>query len=166
MIGGDLSKSNNIIISSNFFGYVTKGKILNRTGARINDDIWITGNLGESSIGLAIRQKKIKLNEIAQKYFVTKYLFPKHCFIGNKINNLATAAIDISDGLNTDLNRILAASNVGAQVHIDLLPLSTELIAYCGIIDNARQAAITGGDDYCEGLYNYTGTSNSHCQCN
>ena len=61
LIGGDLSKSNKIIISSNFFGFAPKGKILNRIGAKINDDIWVTGNLGESSIGLAIKQKKIRL---------------------------------------------------------------------------------------------------------
>ena len=79
LIGGDLSKSNKIFISSNFFGFASNNKILNRTGAKINDDIWITGNLGESTIGLAIRQKKIKLSNDFQKYFLSKYFFPQHC---------------------------------------------------------------------------------------
>ena len=58
LIGGDLSTSHKIIISSNFFGFVSKGKILTRTDAKINDDIWVTGNIGESSIGLKVMQKK------------------------------------------------------------------------------------------------------------
>jgi len=78
LIGGDLSTSHKIIISSNFFGFVPKGKILTRTGAKINDDIWVTGTIGESSIGLKIKQKKIKINNLDKKYFLQKYLFPKH----------------------------------------------------------------------------------------
>ena len=61
LIGGDLSKSKNIIISSNFFGFVTKGKILKRSNSKLNEDIWVTGYLGESSIGLKIKQNKIKV---------------------------------------------------------------------------------------------------------
>ena len=58
LIGGDISKTNKIIISCNFFGYVSKGKIIKRKGAKINDNIWITGNIGESTVGLKIKQKK------------------------------------------------------------------------------------------------------------
>ena len=64
-----------------------KNKLLKRIGAKINDDIWITGKLGDSSIGLEIRRKKIKTSNIYKKYFLKKYLFPQHCSIGNKINN-------------------------------------------------------------------------------
>ena len=58
LIGGDLSESKKIVISSSFFGFASKGKILNRLGALTNHDIWITGNIGESAIGLKIKQKK------------------------------------------------------------------------------------------------------------
>ena len=148
LIGGDISKSNNIVISSNFFGYVTKGKILNRTGSRINDNIWITGNLGESSIGLAIKQKKIKLNKVAQKYFLTKYLFPQHCLIGNKINNLATSAIDISDGFYGDLENLINEQKIGASIHSNLIPFTskTKQLIKNKIIN--LKYVLSAGDDY------------------
>ncbi len=124
LIGGDLSKSKKIIISSNFFGFASKNKLLNRSGARIHDDIWVTGNLGDSTIGLAIRQKKIKTNNIYKNYFIKKYLFPKHCSIGSKINNLATSAIDLSDGFYGDLEKLVNEKKIGASINSSLIPLS------------------------------------------
>ena len=148
LIGGDLSKSNQTIISSNFFGFAAKGKILNRTGAKINDDIWITGNLGESSIGLAIRQKKIRLNSITRKYFLSKYLFPQHCFIGDKINNLATSAIDMSDGFYGDLEKIINERKIGASINSSLIPFSikTKRLIKNKIIN--FNYLLSAGDDY------------------
>ena len=126
LIGGDLSNSNKIIISSNFFGLASKDKLLNRIGAKINDDIWITGNLGDSSIGLAIRRKKIKTNNIYKKFFLKKYLFPQHCSLGNKINNLATSAIDLSDGFYGDLEKLINEKKIGALINSSLIPFSTK----------------------------------------
>ena len=148
LIGGDLSKSNKIIISSNFFGFVSKGKILNRTGAKVNDDIWITGNLGESSIGLAIRKKKIRLNNISQKYFLSKYLYPQHCIIGDKINNLATSAIDISDGFYGDLEKLINEKKIGACINSTLIPFSfkTKQLIRSKIIK--FNYLLSAGDDY------------------
>ena len=148
LIGGDLSKSDKIIISSNFFGFATKGKILNRTGAQVNDDVWITGNLGESSIGLAIRQKKIKLKNINKKYFLKKYFCPKHCFIGNKINNLATSAIDISDGFYGDLENLINEKKIGVSINSSLIPFSnkTKLLIKNKIVN--INYLLSAGDDY------------------
>ena len=116
LIGGDLSNSNKIVISSNFFGFIDKGKILKRTNAKINDDIWVTGNIGDSFIGLMIKHKKIQIDHIKKKYFIKKYLYPSHCFFGQKINNIATSAIDISDGFYGDLQKLLDSKNIGAAL--------------------------------------------------
>ena len=148
LIGGDLSKSNKIIISSNFFGFVSKGKILNRTSAKVNDDIWVTGNLGESSIGLAIRKKKIRVNNIIKKYFLSKYLFPRHCFIGDKIVNLATSAIDMSDGFYGDLESLVNEKKIGASINSSLIPFSfkTKQLITNKIIN--FNYLLSAGDDY------------------
>ena len=127
LIGGDLSQSNKIVISSNFFGLISKGKILTRTNSKINDDIWVTGNIGESSIGLKIAKNKIKLNKLDKKYFLKKYLFPNHCYFGDKINNIANSAIDISDGFYGDLQNLLNSKNIGAAIESNLIPFSNKV---------------------------------------
>ena len=147
LVGGDLSKSNKIIISSNFFGYVNSGKILKRTGARINDDIWITGDLGESTIGLMIKQKKIKINTLDKKYFLKKYLFPNHCSFGEKISKYASSAIDISDGFYGDLNKMLN-NNFGAILNFKSIPISKNLKKMINNNFVKLEEVLNWGDDY------------------
>ena len=148
LIGGDLSKSDKIIISSNFFGFVKEKKILTRSGAMVNDDIWVTGNLGDSSIGLKIKQNKIKLLNNEKKYFIKKYLFPKHFSYGSKIINYASSAIDISDGFYGDLNKLIFESNKGALVESKNLPFSPKTRK---LLKNNKiniKYLLSGGDDY------------------
>ena len=148
LIGGDLSKSKKIIISCNFFGFVSKGKILNRTGAKINEDIWVTGNIGESFIGLKIKQNNIKVNNIDKKYFLKKYLFPIHSSIGQKINNFATSAIDISDGFYGDLENLIKEKNIGASIKSNLIPFSdkTKKLIRNKTVD--FDSLLSSGDNY------------------
>ena len=148
LIGGDLSNSNNIVISSNFFGFISKGSILKRSGAKINDDIWVTGNLGDSSIGLMIRNNKIKTNIFNKKYFKKKYLYPSHFSYGNKINNIATSATDISDGFYGDLQNIINFKKIGASIASNLLPFSSKTKK---LIENKLvniNSILSAGDDY------------------
>jgi thiamine-monophosphate kinase len=148
LIGGDISKSSKIIISSNFFGFTKQDKILNRIGAKANDDIWVTGNLGESSIGLAIKQKKIRLDYISKKYFLRKFHFPEPSILGNKINSIATSAIDISDGFYGDLEKLINKKNLGAIIHSNKIPFSNKLKKL--IKDNKINFhyPMSSGDDY------------------
>ena len=159
LVGGDLSQSKKIIISSNFFGYVSKGKILQRTGSKINDDIWVTGNIGDSSIGLKILQKKFKTNKANKKYFLNKYLYPVHSPIGSKIINFASSAIDISDGFYGDLKKILKFKNYGASLSSKFIPFSykTKKLIQRKIID--INMLLSSGDDY--GLIFTSSTKNS-----
>ena len=148
LLGGDLSKSKNIVISSNFFGFVSKNRILNRVGAKINDDIWITGNLGESAIGLKIKKKKINISSNDKQYFLKKYLYPKHFLHGDKINTLASSAIDISDGFYGDLNKLVSEKNIGAQIVNKLLPYSKRTINLIKRKIITHDYLLSAGDDY------------------
>ena len=148
LLGGDLSKSDKIIISSNFFGLVKEKKILTRSGAMTNDDIWVTGNLGESSIGLKIKKNEIKLLNNEKNFFIKKYLFPQHFSYGNKIVNYASSAIDISDGFYGDLSKIILESNKGASITSKNLPFSPKTKK---LIKNKKinvNYLLSAGDDY------------------
>ena len=148
LIGGDLSKSDKIIISSNFFGFVKEKKILTRSGAMTNDDIWVTGNLGESSLGLKIKKNKIKILNKEKKFFIRKYFFPKHFSYGNKIVNYASSAIDISDGFYGDLSKLVLESKKGASIESKNLPFSLKTKK---LIKNKKinvNYLLSAGDDY------------------
>ena len=127
LLGGDISQSNQLIISINFFGYATKKNILKREFPNINDDIWVTGFLGDSAVGLALKKNKIVLNNIQTKYFSNKFLYPQPCMLGSLINKIATSAIDISDGFYGDLNKIINGKLIGANIYSSAIPYSYNL---------------------------------------
>ncbi len=147
LIGGDISKSNKIVISSNFFGYINNN-ILDRAGSKLNDDIWVTGNLGESMVGLKVKSKKIRLNNLDNKYFINKYLYPTHCPLGFKISKHVNACIDISDGFYGDLLKILNNNKFGASINKNLIPFSSRIkkLLKNSIID--INSILSHGDDY------------------
>jgi len=95
-----------------------------------------------------MRQKKIKINNINKKYFLTKYLYPRHCFIGDKINNFATSAIDISDGFYGDLENLINEKKIGASITSSLIPFSikTKKLIRNKIIN--INYLLSAGDDY------------------
>ena len=148
LLGGDLSKSKDLVISANFFGFAPKEKILTREGAKLNDDIWITGNLGESYIGLLSKKNLIKLNKIYKNYYINKYLYPIHSSIGYKINTIATSAIDISDGLYGDLEKLLISKNIGANIYSNLLPFSKKTKSLLRSKMVKFDKLLSSGDDY------------------
>tara|TARA_Y100000590_G_C15701717_1_gene1007048 strand:- start:652 stop:1623 length:972 start_codon:yes stop_codon:yes gene_type:complete len=147
LIGGDISKSNKIVISSNFFGYIDNN-ILDRSGSKLNDDIWVTGNLGESMVGLKIKSKKIRLHNLDNKYFINKYLYPTHCPLGFKISKHVNACIDISDGFYGDLLKILNKNKFGASINKNLIPFSSRVkkLLKNSVID--INTILSHGDDY------------------
>ena len=148
LMGGDLSRSKKIIISSNFFGIVNKNKILTRDGSKINDNIWVTGNLGDSSIGLKIIKNKIKINKKDKNYYLKKYYYPKHFLFGQKLVNYASSAIDISDGFYGDLNKLISSHNLGAQIDSKSIPYSnrTKMLIQKKMIK--INFLLSSGDDY------------------
>ena len=123
LLGGDICKSKNLNISANFFGYSKKNSILQRGLPKINDTIWVTGNIGDSYVGLLLKQKKLNIDKKFQKYFLNKYLYPEPSLLGFKLSNFSKNAIDISDGFFGDLSKLLNSS-LGADISLSKIPIS------------------------------------------
>ena len=147
LLGGDIGKSNQIHISASFFGYVKESLIIKREAPRLGDSIWVTGNIGESYIGLLVRQNKIKINPRLKKYFINKYLFPHPCMMGSNIVNFTNCAIDISDGFFGDLSKLLD-KKLGADLLFSKIPISknTKYLIDQKIVD--PYLVLNSGDDY------------------
>jgi len=147
LLGGDIGSTHQIHISANFFGYVKKNLIIKRETPKLGDSIWVTGNLGESYIGLLARQNKIKINTRLRKYFINKYLFPTPCMIGSNIVNFTNCAIDISDGFFGDLSKLLN-KKLGADLSFSEIPISknTKYLIDQKIVD--PYLLLNSGDDY------------------
>ena len=148
LLGGDLSKSSSLAISSTFYGYARTDYIIPQNKLKINDDIWITGNLGESHVGYNIKKhKKNYLNKQINNYFINKYFFPKPCMLGYHIAKYCSSAIDISDGFFGDLNKMLD-NKFGAIINIQSIPMSYNLkrILNNNLINLDR--VLNWGDDY------------------
>ncbi|MRX28676.1 thiamine-phosphate kinase [Kangiella sp. HZ709] len=146
LIGGDTTQGP-LSISIQVFGLVTKHKAVLRSGAQVYDDVWITGTLGSARTALDVNHRQ-DLNEFESSLWnkLVRPEIPYH-FAKKKFSKFASAAIDISDGLYADLSHILNQSQLGAEVMIEALPLDEALIEVAGI-EQARQFALNGGDDY------------------
>ncbi|SRR5579883_645617 len=137
LIGGDLTRGP-LSITIAAYGFVPKGLALKRSTAKPNDLIYVTNSLGDAAFGLQSKDP----------YFLNRLNRPEpRIEIGEKLRSIATSAIDISDGLAADLGHILEASDVGATVFVDDLPLSSELTSALPK-EKAIELALTGGDDY------------------
>jgi thiamine-monophosphate kinase len=151
LVGGDTNAAGKLIISVCVIGHAA-AKPVQRHGARPGDDIYVTGTLGDSALGLKLL-RRAKRTGGATNLHIRK-LFMRHhrptprlatgALLGQ--NELATAMIDISDGLVQDLGHICRASGVGATIHSDHLPLSAAYRALCG--KDGIGPALSGGEDY------------------
>ncbi len=149
LIGGDTTRGD-LSLTLQVMGFVETGKALLRSGAMVNDKIYVTGTLGDAAIGLAMLQNRLDASSYTQKarHFCQKalnYPQPQHC-ISQIIKHYATACLDISDGLLQDLGHILNASKVGAQLDLSSIPLSKSALELGR--NQALPYALSGGDDY------------------
>ena len=148
LLGGDIAQTKHIIISATFFGKISKSKIIRRDGAKINDDIWVTGSLGNSFAGLMLKKNIIKENDSIKKFFIKKYLYPNPCMIGNNLRFIATSAIDISDGFYGDLDKLLLHNNLGANIDMESIPILPKLKKLIHLHRVQINKLLSAGDDY------------------
>jgi len=161
LIGGDTSRTNErIVIDSIVSGECAAKMAVMRSGAQVGDQVFVTGSLGAAAAGLRLIERGAHLAEQnladddSQKldHILLRQLRPEPrvgwgIVIGEE--RLATSMIDLSDGLSSDLNRLCAASNVGALIDSALLPVDDRVTELCGrrALD-PLQLALHGGEDF------------------
>jgi thiamine-monophosphate kinase len=149
LVGGDISAARRFFISASLIGQCPVAPVL-RSGARPGDDLYVTGTLGDSALGLELLKKKRgRPRRGAAAYLIHRHQFPTARLKAGALlarRRLARAMIDVSDGLLQDLSHICKASAVGAEIRENSLPLSA---AYRALIGRKRAIhALAGGEDY------------------
>jgi thiamine-monophosphate kinase len=142
LLGGDTTSTPGpISLSLTIVGHVGPGQAVHRCGAQPGDDIWVTGTIGDGALGLAVARGRL---EDPSGYLLSRYRLPQPR-VGLAIAGVASAGMDVSDGLVQDLGHLCRAGGLMAEIDAALIPLSPP----------ARQAGpawlvtcLTGGDDY------------------
>ena len=149
LVGGDTTRGP-LSISIQVHGFVKPEQALRRSGAKLGDMIYVTGSLGDAGVALQRRLNQwddARLTDDDKAYFQQRLEQPSpRNDIGQALQEIASSAIDISDGLLADLGHILEKSNVGARLDLSKLPLSSAMAKISR--QEAVQFALQSGDDY------------------
>lgn len=154
LIGGDTNFSrSDLIINIVMTGEVEKDEVIYRNGAKINDKIFVTGYLGDSSLGLDVCLRKLKLDKYNENYFRNVHIKPKAQIKEGSViakSKLVNSMIDISDGLASDLMHICCQSGVGAVIFENQIPYSEFMKNVFNQKNiNPLDYALYGGEDFC-----------------
>lgn len=148
LIGGDTTKGP-LSLTLTVQGFVPQEQALLRSGAKVGDWVYVTGDLGDSKAGLdVIINNTLRAKPFALELEKRHYLSTPRILAGQALLNLASAAIDISDGLISDIKHILERSQVGVSLDVAALPLSQELLQFVDSLETAQQYALTSGEEY------------------
>tara|TARA_B110000240_G_scaffold169340_1_gene192244 strand:- start:16 stop:975 length:960 start_codon:yes stop_codon:yes gene_type:complete len=145
--GGDTVFSNKLSFTITSIGFAKN--IIYRNKAKINDDIYVSGNLGDSYLGLLVLKNKIKLNNLLTRYFTNQYFMPNiQLKLVNQIKKFANTSIDISDGLLTDLDKMINVQKLSYKLYLKDIPISKNLKKVLEIKKLSKIEYISKGDDY------------------
>ena len=147
LVGGDTTRGP-LAITVQIIGTPPAAGVLRRAGGRSGDDVYVTGTLGDAAAGLALLARGQGVHTDDERRLVERFCYPTpRVGAGSALAGLATAAIDVSDGLVADLEHVCRASACGAEIDVERLPLSASLTRSAGA-SRAEELALTGGDDY------------------
>jgi thiamine-monophosphate kinase len=147
LIGGDTTRGP-LTMTVTIMGEVPAGAALRRGGAKPGNDVWVSGNVGDAALAVAHRHGRLVLSAEDYHEAVMRLYEPSpRVQLGQALRGLATAAIDVSDGLLADLTHICRLSGVGATVELSAIPVSSIGARHIGT-DAGRNAIVAGGDDY------------------
>ncbi len=147
LFGGDTVSTNGpLTISVTAIGTVKQGDALLRGGACAGDDIYISGTLGDAALGLKCISGNItpRNQDLINRYHVPS----PRLALGQKLKGIATAVMDVSDGLAGDIRHICASSGLGAEIAAELIPLSDAAGKVLESFPLYKDLIWSGGDDY------------------
>ena len=145
--GGDTVFSNKLSFTITSIGY--SNNIIYRNKAKINDDIYVSGNLGDSYLGLLVLKNKLKLNHRLKKYFTNQYFMPNiQLKLAEQIKKFANTSIDISDGLLADLDKMINNQKLSYKLFLDDIPISNNLKKILDLKNLSKINYVSNGDDY------------------
>ena len=145
--GGDTTNSNKVSFSITSIGF--SKKIIERNKARLNDDIYVTGNVGDSFIGLKAIKNNIKISSKLKKYFINQFYCPNLPYkIYKEMHKFANTSMDISDGLISDINKLINKQKLSFDINVNKIPISKNLKFYLKKYKKLRTQYLFNGDDY------------------
>lgn len=149
LFGGDTTRiRGGLALSLTALGYVPDGTAIHRSGAVPGDFIYVSGTLGDAALGLRVAESALKSLNADERWLLDRYRLPQpRIALGQRLRGIAHAMLDISDGLAQDLGHLCAASDVGATLDADALPVS-EAAGRFAHPANWLETLLTGGDDY------------------
>ena len=147
LCGGDTTFSNKLSFSITSVGF--SKNIVFRNKVKHNDDVYVTGNLGDSYIGLKVLQNRVRTSKKLKNYFVKKYYEPDiQIKLVNKLLKFANSSIDISDGLIDDLEKMINKQKLSYKILEEKIPISKNLEIYLKENDLTKLNFVSNGDDY------------------
>ena len=147
LCGGDTTFANHLSFTITCLGF--SKNIIYRNKAKSNDDIYLSGNLGDSFIGLKVLLKKIKMHQKFKKYFINKYFEPDiQIKLTKSLFKFANTSIDISDGLVADLEKMINKQNLSYLIYENHIPISQNLKKILKMKKLNKSKIISRGDDY------------------
>lgn len=157
LLGGDsVTTPGPVMVSVSMIGTVPDGMMVKRSGAQAGDKVFVTGTIGDSALGLMVRQGSNKaaplpwnLTEEEHEFLRLRYLLPQpRNALAETVRHYASAAMDVSDGLAGDLAKLARVSGVAAIIDAARVPLSEPARAAIAADRSAFETALSGGDDY------------------
>jgi thiamine-monophosphate kinase len=146
LVGGNVSRGP-LSITVQLAGLSPRGEALRRDGARRGEALYVSGSVGDAAAGLKRLRGQLRATPEAGAYLQQRFEYPvPRLQLGAGLRGLASACIDVSDGLYVDAQRLLLASGCGASIELERLPVSWALRETFG--ESAWQQALAGGEDY------------------
>ncbi len=149
LLGGDTTQTDGpLTVAITALGFVQTGKMVQRSGARSGDLVYVTGTIGDAGTGLSLLKKRLKPRDGA-KFLISRYRLPTpRLSLGQRLHGVANATIDVSDGLMADVGHIAEVSGVRIVLQAESIPLSRPFRTHIEERKDQIVRAATSGDDF------------------